>query len=280
MGSPKLKVDRTIQGAVLLAALVPGFADAQTAPADANPNAWRYSLSVYGYLPNMVGQVDTVTSPGWPGFQVNAGQLADSQKFSFAGSFGANNGRWGAFTEVLNLNLASDKAYTRDFSLGGGPLASNTAADLSLNMKGSVWTLGGEYRVMADPVLTLDLLAGARMFAMKPTLRWNVLGDAGSLQPIARVGSTSPGETQWDGIFGLKGRYVMGNNGRWSLPFYFDAGTGQSHLTYQAAAGISYSYSSIELSAMWRYLSYDMKAGAPVDNLRFNGPMVGATVRW
>jgi hypothetical protein len=132
---------------------------------------------------------------------------------------------------------------------------------------------------MSDPVLTLDLLAGARMFAMKPTLRWNNLGDAGSLQPVGRVGG--PGtDTQWDGIFGLRGRYVVGNNGRWSLPFYFDAGTGQSHLTYQAAAGVSYSYSSIELTAMWRYLSYDMKSGAPFDNLHFNGPMVGATVRW
>ncbi|MEJ8856796.1 hypothetical protein WKW79_19635 [Variovorax robiniae] len=278
MGSPKLKVDRTIHGAVLLAALVPAFADAQTAPADANPNAWRYSLSVYGYLPNFGGQVDSVTSPGGPGFQANVGQFSDSQKFGFMGSFSAGKGNWGAFSDYLNLNLASAKPYSPDFSLGGGAISSSTATDFSL--KGSVWTLGGEYRVMSDPVLTLDLLAGARMFAMKPTLRWNVLGDSGSLQPVSRVGGSAGTDTQWDGIFGLKGRYVVGNNGRWSLPFYFDAGTGQSHLTYQAAAGVSYSYSSIELTAMWRYLSYDMKSGGPIDNLHFNGPMVGATVRW
>ncbi|WP_213953653.1 hypothetical protein [Variovorax sp. dw_954] len=280
MSHPKLKVDRTIHGAVLLAALVPAFADAQAVSADANPNAWRYSLSVYGYLPNFGGQFEAPTSPGGPNLAFNAGQVADTQKFSFSGSFGVHNGRWGAFSDVLYLNLAGDKPYSRDFSLGSGPIPLNSAADLSVGLKGSVWTLGGEYRVISEPVLTLDLLAGARMFAMQPTMRWNVLGDAGSLQPVGRVGGTSGTETQWDGIFGLKGRYAMGSNGRWSLPFYFDAGTGQSHLTYQAAAGVSYSYSSIELTAMWRYLSYDMKSGGPVDNLRFNGPMVGATVRW
>ena len=84
----------------------------------------------------------------------------------------------------------------------------------------------------------------------------------------------------WDGIVGVKGRYAVGSNGRWSLPFYFDAGTGQSKLTWQAAAGVSYAYPWGELTAMWRYLSYDMKSGAPIDNLHFNGPMVGATVRW
>ena len=39
---------------------------------------------------------------------------------------------------------------------------------------------------MAEPVLTLDLLAGARMFAMKPTLRWNIIGDALGVQPVGR----------------------------------------------------------------------------------------------
>jgi hypothetical protein len=31
---------------------------------------------------------------------------------------------------------------------------------------------------------------------------------------------------------------------------------------------------------MWRYISYDMKSGSPVEDLSFNGPMIGATFRW
>jgi len=273
----------TLRGAALMAALVPAFAAAQqaaSADTSTSSNAWRYSLSVYGYLPSLSGQSSANTPGGGPTIDIDAGKIVDSLKFTFMGAAEANNGRWGAFTDLIYLDLGGSKQSSRAFTIGHAPPPFGATADLSWDLKGSLWTVGGEYRVMADPVLTLDLLAGARMFALQPTLRWNVLGDAGSLQPVGRVGSASTSETVWDGIVGVKGRYSVGNNGKWSLPFYFDAGTGQSHLTYQAAAGVSYSYSWGELTAMWRYLSYDMKPGGSIDNLHFNGPMVGATVRW
>ena len=64
------------------------------------------------------------------------------------------------------------------------------------------------------------------------------------------------------------------------MPFYVDVGTGESQLTWQAGLGLSYAYSWGEITGMWRYVSYDMKSGSQIEDLRFSGPMIGATWRW
>ncbi|MDM0110985.1 hypothetical protein QTI66_02440 [Variovorax sp. J22R133] len=271
----------TVARCVFLAAtLGPCLASAQSTQADTGTGNWRYSLSVYGYFPSIGGSSSVPSTPGGPTIDVNAGTVIDSLKFTFMGAFEAHNGRWGVFTDYIYLDLGGSKYGTRDFTIGGNAIPLSTQADLTWDLKGSLWTLGGEYRVMQTPALSIDLLAGARMFALKPSLRWGISGDLGPIAPAGRSGSFENSETLWDGIAGLKGRYTMGETRRWSFPFYADVGTGQSRLTWQAAAGVSYAYPWGELTAMWRYISYDMKSGSTIDNLNFNGPMLGATFRW
>jgi hypothetical protein len=74
----------------------------------------------------------------------------------------------------------------------------------------------------------------------------------------------------------VKGRYVLGD-GRWSIPMYLDAGTGSSKLTWQAAAGVAYSFSWGELNLVYRHLAYDMKSGKTLRDVSFSGPQLGAT---
>ena len=45
-------------------------------------------------------------------------------------------------------------------------------------------------------------------------------------------------------------------------------------------AGIGYSWSSIELLAVWRYLDYDFKSSSQVDSLTLNGPAIGIVFTW
>ena len=241
---------------------------------------WRYGLSLYGYFPGVSGSSSTPTTPGGPTIDINAGTVIDSLKFAFMGSFDAHNGRFGFFTDFIYLNLGGSKQGTRDFTINHAPISASTSADLSWDLKGVLWTLAGEYRLQTDPKLTLDLLAGARMFSLKPSLRWSIQGDLGPIASAQRSGTSETSETLWDGIVGTKGRYAMGDSGKWTLPFYIDVGTGQSRLTWQAAVGLSYAFSWGELTGMWRYVSYDMKSGSPVEDLSFNGPMIGATFRW
>ncbi|MBS0342688.1 MAG: hypothetical protein JSS56_19405 [Proteobacteria bacterium] len=259
------------------------FAAAQaqsTVPADKSGSDWRYALSVYGYFPSLSGASSTPTSPGGPTIDVSAGNVVDALKFTFMGSFGANNGRYGFFTDLIYLDLGGSKQGYRDFTINQAPISGNTSANVDWDLKGVLWTLGGEYRVSDDPRLNLNLLAGTRMFSLKPRLRWNIQGDLGPIGEASRSGESESSEVLWDAIVGAKGRYALGDSGRWSMPFYVDVGAGQSQLTWQAGVGLSYAYSWGEITGMWRYVSYDMKSGSSVEDLRFSGPMIGATWRW
>jgi hypothetical protein len=241
---------------------------------------WRYNFSVYGYFPSLSGSSSAPTTPGGPTIDISAGDVIDALKFTFMGNFEANNGRFGFFTDLIYLDLGESKQGTRDFTINHLPISASTSADLSWDLKGVLWTLAGEYRLPTDTKLTLDLLAGARYFSLKPSLRWSIQGDLGPIASAQRSGFSETRETVWDGILGAKGRYAMGDSGKWALPFYIDVGTGQSRLTWQAALGASYAFSWGELTGMWRYISYDMKSGSPVEDLSFSGPMIGATFRW
>lgn len=260
--------------------LVPALTAAQGSQIDASGGVWRYRASVYGYLPSMSGSTSAPTGGGGIPINVDVDKIVDSLQFTLMGSFDAHNGRWGVFTDLLYLNLGASKQNSRNFGIGDFGLPAGTAANLDWDLKGEIWTLAGQYRVVSGPALKVDLLAGARMFRLKQDLRWSIVGDLGSIPPAARFGDSGHRETLWDGVVGVKGRYAFGAGSRWSVPFYLDVGTGESKLTWQAAAGVSYAYSWGELTLMWRYLAYEMKSGKTITDLDFNGPMVGATFRW
>lgn len=192
------------------------------------------------------------------------------------GTLEAHNGYWGAFTDVVYVNVSGNKSQSRDFSMGASGIPAGTSADLGLDIKGLVWTLAGEYRLGSNPASHVDLLVGARMFQLKERLDWSIYGNLGSIAATGRTASSEVSETVWDGIVGLKGRYAFGANGQWFVPYYVDVGAGNSKLTWQGTAGIGYSFRWGDLTAMWRYLDYDFKSGGKFEGITFNGPMVGA----
>jgi len=245
------------------------------------PGAWRYSGSVYGYLPSVGGKTRFPAPAGASTVDVSAEQILNSLDFAFMGMLHAHNGRWGVFSDLIYLDASADRAGSRDFTIGNTAIPAGTSASLGLQVKGLVWTVAGEYRVLPDPRLTIDLLGGARLFSLKQELGYAISGSLGPMAPAGRAGTLEVKATLWDAIVGAKGRMVLGGPGsRWSMPFHVDIGTGESKLTWQAAAGLSYAYSWGELTALWRYLDYDMKSGQSIRNFHFNGPMLGATFRW
>jgi hypothetical protein len=57
-------------------------------------------------------------------------------------------------------------------------------------------------------------------------------------------------------------------------------GAGSSQLTWQALAGIAYSYSWGEVKAVYRHLSYDEDIGKLMQGFESRGPAFGATFRF
>jgi hypothetical protein len=272
--------------AVVAIALLPLAGTAQAAGSGLTPGPWRYSATIYGYLPSIGGKTSFPADSGGtgadssgPGLDIDANTIIDNLKMTFMGSLSAHNGQWGVFTDLLYLDVGANKSATRDFAIGGIGIPASATADLSYDMKGWIWTLAGQYRVTARPDYTMDLLAGARMFEIKQRLDYTISGDLGGISLGQRAGRATVDDRVWDAIFGVKGRYAFGANRQWSVPYYLDVGAGQSKMTWQGAIGIAYGFRWGELSAMWRYIGYDFKSDK-VTEINFNGPMVGATFRW
>jgi hypothetical protein len=240
---------------------------------------WQYAATIYAWLPDISG--DTAFGVGGgQSFEIPVGTILDNLNMTGQVAFEARKGSWGAFTDIIYMDVGASASRTRDMSFNGQPLPASVTASLKLDSKSTIWTLGGSYRVLADPQATFDVLAGARLLDLKQGLRWRLTGDFGETTPPPLSGHRDESVSSWDAIVGAKGRFAFGNGGKWSVPYYLDIGAGNSDLTWQGVVGVTYAFGWGDLGVVWRYLDYQMGSGKAVDNANFNGPALGATFRW
>jgi len=270
-----VRIQRMASVAVLtIAAISPAIVAAQELS-----DQWKFRASIYGWLPDIGG---STTFPAGTGtsINVNADKIIDTLKFTFMGTFEAQKGRWGAFTDVIYLDVGGSKSQTRDLTVGNVTLPAGVTADAQLDIKAWVWTLAGTYRVVSDPGFTMDVLAGARLLDVEEKLGWQFSANLGGIAPPPRTGNSELKDNVWDGIIGVKGRFAFGADSEWYVPYYLDVGTGDSDLTWQGVAGIGYAFRWGELFAVWRYLDYNLKSGSKIEDVNFNGPAIGVAFRW
>ena len=79
---------------------------------------------------------------------------------------------------------------------------------------------------------------------------------------------------------GTEGQAFLGSGQRWFLPWYLDAGTGDSDFTWQAMAGVGYQFDWGATVLSWRHLDYEFESDATFENLSFSGVLLGVTFRW
>ena len=269
----------TISAAALCAsaALLPVRAVAQES------DSWQFRAYLYGYFPR-IDLSATFTGPGGIPISADAGvsasELLQHLKMGFLGALEAQKGNWGAFTDVLYLNVGGLNSQSHIQRIGGIGLPVDATASTSFDLKGTAWTLAGSYRVIAQPDSSLDVLAGARLLDVKSNLGYELSGNIGPIPLPGRQGSADVSKSVWDAILGVKGHFGLSTDQKWFLPYYLDVGTGDTRLTWQGIGGIGYAYSWGELTAVWRYLDFKGKSSQPIDNLSFNGPMVGVSFRF
>jgi hypothetical protein len=262
-------------GACALGTLAPAAATAQSVPDD----QWRFQAILYGYFPT-VGGSTTFPHGNGADVSVDANTLLKNLQGVFMGMFEASRGGWGTYTDIMYMDIGNSKSQTRDISVGGSQIPVDAAASLDFNLKGWVWTIAGTYQAVASPQGSLQVLAGARLLDAKQTLNFQLQGNIGSIPLPGRQGNLEAKLSNWDGIVGVKGRLVLGDEREWFVPYYVDVGTGQSDLTWQGIGGLGYSFHWGDIVAAWRYLGYNMKSGSKIDTLNFNGPAVGVAFRW
>ena len=98
--------------------------------------------------------------------------LLSHLKMTFMGTLDAHNGRGACSPTSSTSTSAESKSQTRDFSLGDMQASRPaTTADLNLDLKGFVWTMAGEYRLVSDPRVDRGRCSPARgCWSVKPTL--------------------------------------------------------------------------------------------------------------
>jgi hypothetical protein len=240
---------------------------------------WQFTGSLNVYLPSLGGSSIFPASGGGSAATIDTGSVLDHLEGTFMGSLEARKGPWGLFTDLLYLDLSADKSGSRAINIGG-VLPAGASADVSLGLSGTLWTLGGTYRVLQAPRQSMDVLAGARLLSVRTSASWQFVGNVGQIATVDRFGERSGKVNNWDAIVGVKGRYGVGGSGKWFLPYYLDVGTGESRLTYQAVAGVGYAFSWGDIAGSWRYIKYDFKDGKALKDLSASGPMVSAIFHW
>lgn len=265
-----------------MAALVAGIGACAVPSANAQSmdDKWQFQAIIYGYFPDIGGITKFPERTGGSSVDIGIDTILENLKFVFMGTLEARKGRWGAFTDVIYMDVGGSKSNTRDVSVGGHPLPIGVTTNVDLDLKGTVWTLAGTYRAVSDPGVIVDVLGGARLLDLKETLSYNFSGDVGPIVGPGRSGSSNADASYWDGIVGAKGRVMFGAGRQWFVPYYADVGTGQSDLTWQVFGGLGYAFKWGSVVGGWRYLDYKFKSSSNVEDLNFNGPMVGVAFSW
>jgi hypothetical protein len=258
----------------LLAGLAPSRAMAQGAGDD-----WQFSATVYGWFPDIGGQTRFPAGAGGD-IDVDISTILDHLKMTAQGSFEVHKGSWGAFTDIVYLDVGEARSQTRNLEFGGIPLPAAVTADVDFDLKSIFWTLAASYRVKDASGSVIDVLFGARLATFKQTLDWDFSGSFGPVTPPPASGTRAADVDQWDAIVGVKGRFSFGPEGHWTIPYYLDVGTGDSELTWQGMLGVAYTFGWGDLGVAWRYLDYDLGSEGPITDMNFNGPALGATFRW
>jgi hypothetical protein len=143
-------------------------------------------------------------------------------------------------------------------------------------MRGAMVELGGGFTVLRRPRAIVDVIGGLRYLGAKGTLdaRFDVPGGG------TRGAHTSQSADIVNGFAGVRGRIAMTQDGRWYVPFYLDAGTGSSKVTWQAMTGVGYVMKWADVSLAYRYLAFHGSNDQLMQTVRMSGPSLGATFRF
>jgi hypothetical protein len=278
---------RILSFKTVLAALIAAVAlfAAFQAEAQVKGDQWTFSITPYLWLPNIDGTLKYSVPPGTSGspeVQVGPNDYLEALRFAFMISGEVRKERWSVFTDVIYLDFSNEKSSVKSINFGGDRVSSSANVSTDSSLKAGAWTLGAGYAVLPGRPVEMDFFGGLRYLGLHASTDWQltttVTGPGGG-QTFPRTGNITERADLWDGIVGFKGRAWLGRS-NWSIPYYFDVGTGSSQLTWQGMLGIAYSFKLVTPTLAYRHLYYDMKDDKLVQDMRFSGPALGVTFRW
>ncbi|MCV3206863.1 hypothetical protein OHD62_09430 [Mesorhizobium sp. YC-39] len=225
------------------------------------PSGWTFTVAGYGWLAGLEG---TVGAGGRTAHvDASVGDILSNFDIAVMGLAEARYERFGIFTDFnyVRLSTSSDTPF--------GILASS--ADVT--SQSLMWTTAAEYRLVDAPEVSLDVLAGFRLYSLKNEIDFNGPG------LLAGV-SLSDQQTWADPIVGLKARYSF------TPQFYltgwgFVGGGVSADVTWDVMAGAGYQFTdSFSAVLGYRASGVDYENDGFVYDTVQQGPIVGAVFRF
>ncbi|HTT11204.1 MAG TPA: hypothetical protein VMG60_09975 [Burkholderiaceae bacterium] len=257
--------------------------NAARAVTDADDGPWRFAVTPYVWLPNINGKLRFDLPSGAGGeSQIDGNPFLQDLKFAFLIAGEARKGPWSIFTDLIYLDFDGTQSGLRSVSGSGGVISipRDQNLDTKTNLSGWAWTTAGGYTVLSTDAARVDVFGGVRYLSVRASLDWSLATTfTGAGITVQRTGSASGKADLVDAIVGTRGRFAIGS-GDWFVPYYLDVGAGSSALTWQAMAGVGYTFKSWDVLLAYRHLSYDQGDNKLLENVRFDGPAIGATFRF
>lgn len=272
---------RTQRTASLASAVVASLGLAGVAQAEdaKTPVDWQFRAISYAFVPDIAGSARFPTG-GSTDIDVSTQDLIDNTHFAAMGAFEVQKGRFGGFIDLIFMDVGDSINDSLAIGAGSLPLPPGITADAKLDVEATVFTAGAGYRAVASEAATLDVFAGARKLDATTTLDWAFSAPFGPFVGPAQAGRARVSGDAWDGIAGIRGQVTFGPDRGWFIPFYADAGAGDSDVTWQAATGLGYRFGQFEVIGTWRTLRYEFASDRRLEDLDMDGPAIGVGLRW
>jgi len=250
---------------------------AAPAKADQDDDQWKFSVTPYIWGAGFSGTMRYPLADTTPEVDVDRDSELDMALLIGAE---ASKGRWSILTDIVYLDLSSDASSVTsvDFAATGNGVDGSVDAGSSTEIKGMVWSLAGGSMLKKSKAVEVQSIFGFRYLGLDIETNWNMstdVTDPRTNETFQRSGSASGHDDIWDLIFGLRGRFNLGESDFY-IPYYIDIGTWTSELTWQGMLGLGYRISDWgEVMLDYRYLSYDFDYDQVIQELVVQGPAIG-----
>lgn len=220
-------------------------------------SGWKISVAPYLWLSGLDGKVGIF---GLPPVKVNLNfsDVLKNLDFGFMGIAEVRKGRFGAMSDLIYAKLSAGK----NVSAGLGP-----GSSAALSAETLYWTAMGEYRLLDQERMSVDALAGLRLYDVHNKLKFS--------GPLAASGSD--GDTWVDPMIGAKTRVNLNSNlylMAWGMVGGFGAA---SDLAWDVFGGVGYSFNkTASMVAGYRALGVDYKHKGFIFDVVQHGPTIGA----
>jgi hypothetical protein len=245
---------------------------------------WTFNVAPYVWMPTFDAGVNYPLPPAIAGRVPTSVYAApadyiDKINFVAAGTFEARYDRWSILTDVLYMNIGTTQTHIREVDfLGQVPIPVAHTRDISARLSSTIWTQAGGYTLARGTWGNFEVLVGFRYLGVSATTDY-ALSAAVAIPggpALATTGSFAASKGIWNGIAGIRGRFLIGDSGMF-IPYYLDVGAGGSKSTLQVATGLGYQTGWAGVSLTYRYLAFNQGSGDAITHLRMGGPMLMVT---